>query len=123
MYDPQPTTEASDARVSSQATPPPLTMGKVCDGSVWWSNQAPYEARYIENPESPLLFSPDDERQICQYSYLTLIHDPGEQWLLIPFSVLVFLKAVDPAEADAFSMLVVQNFDGVAIEDADDLSH
>ena len=29
---------------------------------------------------------------------------------------LTFLGAVDPAEADAFSMVAVQNFDGVAVQ-------
>ena len=33
--------------------------------------------------------------------------------------VLAFLRAVNAAEADAFRVLVVQNFDGVAVEDAD----
>jgi hypothetical protein len=34
---------------------------------------------------------------------------------------LALLRAIDPAETDAFSAVVVQNFDGVAVEDADDL--
>jgi hypothetical protein len=33
---------------------------------------------------------------------------------------LTFLWAVDAAEADAFRVLVVQNFDGVAVLDGDD---
>ena len=33
---------------------------------------------------------------------------------------LAFLRAVDPAEADALRVLVVQDFDGVAVEDGDD---
>ena len=33
---------------------------------------------------------------------------------------LAFLRAVDAAEADAFRVLVVQDFDGVAVEDGDD---
>jgi hypothetical protein len=33
---------------------------------------------------------------------------------------LAFLRAVDPTETDTFMALVVQNFDGVAVEDADD---
>jgi len=33
---------------------------------------------------------------------------------------LPFLRAVDSAEADAFGMVVVQHFDGVAVEDGDD---
>ncbi len=33
---------------------------------------------------------------------------------------LAFLRAIDPAEADAFRVLVVQDFDGVAVEDGDD---
>ena len=33
---------------------------------------------------------------------------------------LAFLRAVNPAEADAFRMLIVQDFDGVAVEDGDD---
>lgn len=33
---------------------------------------------------------------------------------------LAFLRAVDAAEADAFSMVTVQDFDGVAVEDRDD---
>jgi hypothetical protein len=32
--------------------------------------------------------------------------------------VLDFLRAVDPADADAFRVLVAQDFDGVAVEDA-----
>ena len=35
---------------------------------------------------------------------------------------LALLRAVDPVEADTFSMAVVQNFDGVAVEDGDDLA-
>ncbi len=35
---------------------------------------------------------------------------------------LAFLRAVDPAEADAFRVLVVQVFDGVAVEDRDNLA-
>ena len=31
-----------------------------------------------------------------------------------------FLRAVDAAEADTFSMVVVKNLDGVAVEDGDD---
>ncbi len=33
---------------------------------------------------------------------------------------LAFLGAVDTAEADAFRALVVQDFDGIAVEDGDD---
>jgi hypothetical protein len=33
---------------------------------------------------------------------------------------LAFLGAVDAAEADTFSVLVVQDFDGIAVEDRDD---
>jgi hypothetical protein len=33
---------------------------------------------------------------------------------------LAFLRAVNAAEANTFSAVVVQNFDGVAIEDGDD---
>jgi hypothetical protein len=33
---------------------------------------------------------------------------------------LAFLTAVDAAEADAFRVLVRQNFDGIAVEDGDD---
>jgi hypothetical protein len=33
---------------------------------------------------------------------------------------LVFFRAVDAAEADAFRLLVRQNFDGIAVEDGDD---
>lgn len=91
---------------------------EACGGS---TEEAPYEARYIENSESPLFFFPDDASRISQYSCLAPFHDPGEQWLLTPFSVLAFLRAIDPAEADACRLIVVQNFDGVAIEDADDL--
>jgi hypothetical protein len=32
---------------------------------------------------------------------------------------LAFLRAVDAAEADTFRALVVQNFEGVTVEDAD----
>ena len=35
---------------------------------------------------------------------------------------LAFLLAVDPAEADAFRVLVVQDFDGVAVEGRDNLA-
>jgi hypothetical protein len=30
------------------------------------------------------------------------------------------LRAIDAAEADAFSVAIVQDFDGVAVEDGDD---
>jgi len=33
---------------------------------------------------------------------------------------LAFLRAVDAAEADAFRVVVVQHFEGVAVEDGDD---
>jgi len=33
---------------------------------------------------------------------------------------LAFLGAINPAEADAFRVLVVQDFEGVAVEDGDD---
>ena len=33
---------------------------------------------------------------------------------------LVFLRAIDPAEADAFRVLVVEDFEGIAVEDGDD---
>ena len=33
---------------------------------------------------------------------------------------LAFLRAVDAAEADAFGFVVVQDFNGVAVEDRDD---
>jgi hypothetical protein len=33
---------------------------------------------------------------------------------------LAFLRAVDAAESDAFRVVVVQDFDGVAVEDGDD---
>ena len=33
---------------------------------------------------------------------------------------LAFLRAVDPAEADAFSVLVVQDFEGATVKDGDD---
>jgi hypothetical protein len=35
---------------------------------------------------------------------------------------LAFLRAVNPAETDAFRVLVVQDFDGVAVENGDDLA-
>ena len=35
---------------------------------------------------------------------------------------LALLRAVDPAEANAFRVLVVQAFEGVAVEDGDDLA-
>ena len=35
---------------------------------------------------------------------------------------MALLRAVDAAEADAFMMLGVQNLDGVAVEDADNLA-
>jgi hypothetical protein len=35
---------------------------------------------------------------------------------------LAFLRAIDPVETDAFRALVVQDFEGVAVEDADDLA-
>jgi hypothetical protein len=33
---------------------------------------------------------------------------------------LAILRAIDAAEADAFRMIVMQDFDGVAVEDRDD---
>jgi hypothetical protein len=33
---------------------------------------------------------------------------------------LTFLRAVDAVEADTFGAVVVQDFDGVAVEDGDD---
>lgn len=33
---------------------------------------------------------------------------------------LLFLRTIDAAEADAFRVLVVQDFEGVAVEDGDD---
>jgi hypothetical protein len=33
---------------------------------------------------------------------------------------LTLLRAVDPTEADTFSFIVAQDFDGVAIENGDD---
>ena len=33
---------------------------------------------------------------------------------------LALLGAVDPAEADAFRVVIMQDFDGVAVEDGDD---
>jgi hypothetical protein len=33
---------------------------------------------------------------------------------------LALLRAVDPAEANAFRVVVVQDFDGVAVEEGDD---
>ena len=33
---------------------------------------------------------------------------------------LAFLGAIDPAESDAFRMVIVQNLEGVAVEDGDD---
>jgi hypothetical protein len=38
----------------------------------------------------------------------------------VPPLSLALLRAVDAAEADAFRVLVVQDFDGVAVEDGDD---
>jgi hypothetical protein len=35
---------------------------------------------------------------------------------------LAFLRTVDPVEADTFRVLVVQDFEGVAVEDGDDLA-
>jgi hypothetical protein len=35
---------------------------------------------------------------------------------------LAFLRAVDAAEADAFSMVAVQYFDGVAVNNGDDMA-
>jgi hypothetical protein len=34
--------------------------------------------------------------------------------------MVVFLRAVDTTETDTFSVVVVQHFDGVAVEDGDD---
>ena len=42
----------------------------------------------------------------------SLLRSPAER--------LAFLGAVDPTQADAFRVLVVQNFEGVAVEDGDD---
>jgi hypothetical protein len=33
---------------------------------------------------------------------------------------LTLLRAVDPAEADAFRVLLVEDFEGIAVEDQDD---
>jgi hypothetical protein len=33
---------------------------------------------------------------------------------------LAFLRAIDAAQADAFSMMAVQDFEGVAVENGDD---
>lgn len=35
---------------------------------------------------------------------------------------LPLLRAVDAMESNAFGVLVVQNFDGIAVEDGDDLA-
>ena len=35
---------------------------------------------------------------------------------------LAFLKAVDPVEPDTFSAVVVQGFDGIAVEDRDNFA-
>ena len=35
---------------------------------------------------------------------------------------MAFLRAVDPAQADAFSMVAVQNFDGVTVNNGDDMA-
>ncbi len=41
--------------------------------------------------------------------------------LLRSFAIgLAFLRAVDPAEADAFGFVVVQDFNGVAVDHGDD---
>jgi hypothetical protein len=46
--------------------------------------------------------------------------DEGRGSLLRSFAErLAFLGAVDAAEADTFSMMAVQYFDGVAVEDSD----
>jgi hypothetical protein len=43
--------------------------------------------------------------------------------LLGPLAVgLAFLRAVDAVEADTFQALIVQDFEGVAVEDEDDLT-
>jgi hypothetical protein len=58
--------------------------------------------------------------------FLIEIHAIGQEHIGIGAPVLVvaerlaFLRAVDAAEADAFRVLVVQNFEGVAIEDTGD---
>ena len=45
----------------------------------------------------------------------------GRNLLLRSLAVsLAFLWAVNPAEADTFSMVAVQDFDGVAVKDGDD---
>lgn len=36
--------------------------------------------------------------------------------------MVVFLRSVDAAEADRSTMLVMQDFDGVAVKDGDDLT-
>ena len=35
---------------------------------------------------------------------------------------LAFLRAVDPAEADTFSVVTVEDFEGIAVKDGDDFS-
>jgi hypothetical protein len=63
----------------------------------------------------------------CSYGLLAI--DDDRQ--LMPFSArvidrlaegLAFLRAVDATEADTLRVGVVQDFDGVAVEDGDDLT-
>ena len=39
---------------------------------------------------------------------------------MTPYSHLAFLWTVDPAEAETFSMVAVQDFEDVAVKDGDD---
>lgn len=54
------------------------------------------------------LDSHEDLRHPC-----TAVHSCAER--------LILLRTVDAAEPDAFGVLVVQDFDGVAVEDGDDM--
>ena len=47
-------------------------------------------------------------------------HQRGRRLLGLMAVRLTLLRAVDPAEADAFRVLLVEDFEGIAVEDPDD---
>ena len=59
----------------------------------------------------------------CVWTVTFLPEGQGRCGLLGSLPVgLAFFRAVDATETDAFSMVAVQHFDGVAIEDGDDVA-
>ena len=53
--------------------------------------------------------------------FLAKDHGRGRVLRLLPVG-LALLRAINPAEADTFGMMAVQDFDGVTVEDGDDLA-